>query len=109
MADLLGLYIHSTLLIIVSFDKLHTVCFDSFFGSHCSGIDLLIKKHILWILDEASLGFSIYGTEKSMEIWVDVVIWISIYTCSYVPDIRSSTGLGTIPLALGVATAINKQ
>ena len=82
MADLLGSYIHTTLLINVSLDKLHTVCFDSFCG--CSGFDLLIKKQIynlLWILDEASLGFSINSTEMSMEIWVDVVFWNSIYTC----------------------------
>ena len=47
MADLLGSYFHTTLLINVSFDKLHTVCFDSFCGFRCSGFDLLmIKKHI---------------------------------------------------------------
>ena len=47
IADLLGAYIHTTLLINVSLDKLHNVCFDSFFGSRCSGFDLLIIKSTL--------------------------------------------------------------
>ena len=103
MADLLGVYIHTTLLINVSFDKLSTVCFDSFCGSRCSGFDLLMmKKHIynyceFWMRQVWASQFMVLRSQWRFEwMWYFEIVFI------HVPDIRLSTG--TIPLALGVAT-----